>query len=521
MDQQTVNGGLGNGGVLPRGRRVVVEEPPEEPSDVGGPEVGDDERRGVLLDDEDIIAAVEMERGERRGKGRGRRAVVGLGVFLVLAVCFSVGVWLVVGQGATRKAKVPVNGSGASSKSGAENEEAMTQQAMQQLGVGGPAVTMSDGSVVRPIMMQPSNGPGSGANGAAGSGTAPSSMPVTEVPVPPPGNGDLSKTVNGNAASGASESPGSDERKDEKKEAGPRTGTSAGGRNSERSVSIIDPVKPPDGARSGSVAGAGNGKGEDVRERESGIALPSFGSMLPVKTLGVLYTLRSGGLVRFELTRDVKGKGWSMSRGTVLVGALRGSEFDRAFVSVVGFIDPASGGFVKVSGDLLGSDGGGGIRGKRKKMSGAWSRALSRLGDAGLSIAGSLAGSIGGRRPIVITDAYGSYTGRVTNELEGALTGRDRDSFVEVSAGSTGYVMITELPDSVQGVDALAKLPGITVKGLSDADEPRRATGISESELAELIQSGDPDKIRAAFPRMTPEMRRVAEAVINSERASR
>ena len=58
--------------------------------------------------------------------------------------------------------------------------------------------------------------------------------------------------------------------------------------------------------------------------------------------MGVLYTLRSGGLARFELTRDVKGNGWAMPRGTVLVGALRGAEFDRAYVSLVGFIDTES-----------------------------------------------------------------------------------------------------------------------------------------------------------------------------------
>ena len=51
-------------------------------------------------------------------------------------------------------------------------------------------------------------------------------------------------------------------------------------------------------------------------------------------------------------------------------------------------------------------------------MSGGWSRALSKLGEAGLSVAGAFAGSIG-RRPIVINDAFGSYGGRVTSELDG------------------------------------------------------------------------------------------------------
>ena len=241
-----------------------------------------------------------------------------------------------------------------------------------------------------------------------------------------------------------------------------------------------------------------------------------------MKSLGVLYTLRSGGLVRFELSRDVKGKGWSMPKGTVLVGVSRGAEYNRAFVSLVGFIDSESGQFVKVGGDLLGSDGGAGIRGERRKMSSNWSRVFAKMGEASLRVAEGLAGSIG-RRPIVVTDAFGSYGGRVTNELDGALLGRDRDrnTFVEVAAGSQGYIMITDLPEAIQGVDALSKLSSSDLKERSDASVPRQLTGISEQELAELIQSGDMDRIKAALPRMSPEMKRVAEAVMNGDLSGR
>ena len=48
--------------------------------------------------------------------------------------------------------------------------------------------------------------------------------------------------------------------------------------------------------------------------------LPAFASMLPVRTVGALFTLRTGALVRCELTRDTKGNGWYMKRGTILVG---------------------------------------------------------------------------------------------------------------------------------------------------------------------------------------------------------
>jgi hypothetical protein len=128
-----------------------------------------------------------------------------------------------------------------------------------------------------------------------------------------------------------------------------------------------------------------------------------------------------------------------------------------------------------------------------------------------LSIASSFAGSVG-RRPIVINDAFGSY---------GVLLGRDRNSFVEVAAGSSGYMMITELPDSVEGVDALSRLSEQDVEERSSVDQPRKTTGISERELAELIQSGDQEQIREAMPRMTPQMRRIAEAVIGGDLVAR
>src|SRR6185295_10859995 len=56
------------------------------------------------------------------------------------------------------------------------------------------------------------------------------------------------------------------------------------------------------------------------------IILPTFGSILPVRTLGKIYTLRSGSSIRLELTRYVSGEGWSLSKGTVLIGQIRGSE---------------------------------------------------------------------------------------------------------------------------------------------------------------------------------------------------
>ncbi len=45
--------------------------------------------------------------------------------------------------------------------------------------------------------------------------------------------------------------------------------------------------------------------------------LPPFGTMLPVRTQGVIFTLRNNAYARFELTSDASGKGWA--RGTVVI----------------------------------------------------------------------------------------------------------------------------------------------------------------------------------------------------------
>lgn len=501
MDQQTVNDNILSGNAA-----VVLEDQDEHTK----PESRDERR--VLVEEGDMVTAVEQERGEKRGKGRARRAVVGLGLLGVLGVCLAVCVWLVVGKGATRKAKVFVNGTSAGvARAEADSEEAKTRRAIEEVGVvgpsgTGPAVTMSDGSVVTPGLV-----PGNGTSGGSSGGTGESSLNIPVTQFPPSKNVDLSSTVN------SSKRTDEDESTQEKGELDQGTlQRLVRGRNSERSVRISEDKN----AAPLSATVARERSLDEVRKDVRDVRLPEFGSMLPVKSLGVLYTLRSGGLARFELTRDVKGKGWTMLRGTVLVGALRGAEYDRAYVSLVGFIDSESGSFVKVSGDLLGADGGMGIRGKCRKMSSSWSRALSKLGEASLSIAGAFAGSIG-RRPIVINDAFGSYGGRVTSELDGVLVGRDRNSFVEVATGSSGYMMITELPDTVQGIDGLSKLTARDMEDRSDVEQPRKTTGISERELAELIQSGDREQITAAMPRMTPEMRRIAEAVISGDFVAR
>jgi len=269
-------------------------------------------------------------------------------------------------------------------------------------------------------------------------------------------------------------------------------------RNPERSSSNPNPIK--------------------VSHTEPTVALPPFGSMLPVRTIGGLYTLRSGALARLELARDMVGNGWSMKRGTILVGNTKGGEYDRAYVAIIGFIDPESGKFVKLGGDVLGGDGAAGLTGKSRQLDNRWTRILSQLGNAALSVTTA---ALGGRSngTVIISDGVrSSLMNPVSEELNGVLGGPSdrsrRAGFVEVVAGTPGYVMVTDLPAAIKGTEASAELDVQSLAALSDVDAVRPATGISEREFAELIANGSHDEIKARLPRMSPEMRKIALAVL-------
>src|SRR5262249_29949505 len=119
--------------------------------------------------------------------------------------------------------------------------------------------------------------------------------------------------------------------------------------------------------------------------RANAVALPPFGAMLPVRTLSGLYTLRNS-LARLELMIDVGGDGWSLKRGTVLVAQTQGSNLDRAYLRVLGFIDPAANRLVKVEGQVLDDDGSPGLRGKQRRINSRWSKALNRAINVGQSL---------------------------------------------------------------------------------------------------------------------------------------
>lgn len=228
--------------------------------------------------------------------------------------------------------------------------------------------------------------------------------------------------------------------------------------------------------------------------------LPPFGTMLPVRTQGVLFTARNNSYARLELTRDCSGAGWSLAKGTILIGRTSGSEHDRAFVNVIGYIDPRDNKLVKMTGETLGADGATGIPGKnigvdRNRLK----QTLRKIAWSGIQVAGTMAGALTGRGTVVIDSAGYRLMNPLSNEARSAIGGDEQRTFVKVMAGQPAYVMVADLPKSVQTVDA----PG-------DDEIVQAAGSLSDREVMELILFGSPEEIRAALPLMTDEQKRLA-----------
>jgi len=224
-----------------------------------------------------------------------------------------------------------------------------------------------------------------------------------------------------------------------------------------------------------------------------------------------------------QLTRDVSGSGWSLKRGTQLYGTLRGSEFEagRAYIALVGFVDPDTNRMVRLQGNLLGSDGTDGLKGKKHNLNSGWSRTLKIAGAGVVDALGGVAGTLG-RRPVYGGDIYGYGAPRayspLLQELNGIAYRNGRGGFVEVPAGTTGYLLVMTSPREMQGVDA--DVNGLMHDANRSSVRSARFSNerLSEEELAELLTSGSASEVRQALPRMTPEMRRVAETVLQQGR---
>lgn len=260
-----------------------------------------------------------------------------------------------------------------------------------------------------------------------------------------------------------------------------------------------------------SVSANSNQPVSNVSLRNSAISnesanLPPFGTLLPVRFLGAVFTLQgSGGLIRMELSRTVRTGGFSYPAGTVLVGRLRGSELNRAFISVFGAIDPKSGKLVKFEGDVIGTDGASGVVGQRKSVKSWGTRFLNALREVGGQTVNVLS-SRGGRGGTIVLGGNGG----ISNEVSSVIRGNNsNDSFVVVKAGTEAYVLITDLPGE-QRDDEDEKL--------AETRNPISGLNLSETEVAELLTTSDANKIRSAFLKMSPNFRELAIKAMEAEK---
>jgi len=227
--------------------------------------------------------------------------------------------------------------------------------------------------------------------------------------------------------------------------------------------------------------------------------LPVFGTMLPVRTRGVIFTLRNNSYARLELARDCQGEGWSLAKGTLLVGRVNGSEHDRAFINIFGYIDPGSNRLVKMTGEVVGSDGGSGMQGKRIVVDrNRLKQTLGKVASNGLQVAGMMAGALTGRGTVVVNGAGSRVLNPITDEAGQFVNGDDKRSFVRIEAGQPAYVMVADLPNEVESVDAV----GQDVLATS-------STSLTDREVMELILFGTPEDIRAASPLMNEDQKRM------------
>ncbi|MDQ3751220.1 MAG: hypothetical protein M3367_19715 [Acidobacteriota bacterium] len=276
-----------------------------------------------------------------------------------------------------------------------------------------------------------------------------------------------------------------------------------------RSVFFGSVINKNDSASQNSQNNSGNFSSRRSVSSNQAANVPAFGTLLPVRFLGAIYTLRgSGGLVRMELSRAVKKSGFSYPAGTVLVGRLRGSEYNRAFISVVGAIDPKSGKLVKFEGEVLGVDGASGALGTRKSVKSWGARFLTGLREAGGQAVNVLAARGGGRGGTIVLGGTSGIGGEMSSIIRG---NSQENSFVMVRAGTEAYVLVTDLPgeqtsDDVNEIERFAgtnnQLPGVN---------------LSESEMAEILSTDDAEKIRAALLKMSPQFRALAIKAIEEE----
>ncbi len=141
-----------------------------------------------------------------------------------------------------------------------------------------------------------------------------------------------------------------------------------------------------------------------------------------------------------------------------------------------------------------------GVTGIRKSIKSWGARFLAGLREAGGQAAGVLA-SRGGRGGTIVLSGTGGLSGEVNSIIRG---NSQENSFVVIKAGTEAYVLITDLPAEKRSDNAYEN------EKLAETSNQLPGLNLSESEIADILSTDDPDKIRAALLKMSPQFRALA-----------
>ena len=231
-------------------------------------------------------------------------------------------------------------------------------------------------------------------------------------------------------------------------------------------------------------------------ERAEVKLLPRFGALLPVRLLGTVFTLRDNATIRLGLMRDVQTAGGTIAAGTELIGRVTGSADKRVFIQVEGYLRE-DGTLVSFGGDALGADGADGFAGKKRDVSSRWKRVFSTIGRAAFSLGRTYLQSRG-NGAVIIGDVADSAAPdfQIRPEIQ---------SFVELSAGTVGFVRVTSL--------------GTSTDTTAPVNEPVAPTApgpvFTEAMLADLLERGTEADLRAALPKLPVAMRPLVESFLS------
>jgi hypothetical protein len=132
---------------------------------------------------------------------------------------------------------------------------------------------------------------------------------------------------------------------------------------------------------------------------------------------------------------------------------------------------------------------------------------LGKVASNGLQVAGMMAGALTGRGTVLVNGAGSRVLNPITDEAGQLVNSDDKRSFVRIEAGQPAYVLVSDLPNEIEGVDAVRQDAVAT-----------SSTSLTDREVMELILFGTPEDIRAASPLMNEEQKRMVLKSIVPER---